>query len=238
MLHRTCPNCDQPFDTDLEDKRYCTKTCKEKAKSKRANARRKQPSKRCKSCGQIKPSAKGDYCSKPECRKVAYWEPKGGEAARKKHELELQQQALKRQTSGPVHGPKPLCRNCGEPLDSIHHRYCSKPECRVAYRREYKRRNRDKIRATRKDQKMKRRDAFVEHVDINAIYKRDRWTCQLCGKRVNKNLNYPHPLSASLDHVIPISKGGRHMPANVQLAHWRCNVSKGALGGGEQLAIL
>lgn len=40
----------------------------------------------------------------------------------------------------------------------------------------------------------------------------------------------------SLDHVIPMSKGGAHSYANTQLAHWLCNVTKGNRGGGEQLA--
>jgi HNH endonuclease len=38
----------------------------------------------------------------------------------------------------------------------------------------------------------------------------------------------PDPLSKSLDHLIPLSRGGTHEPANVSLAHLRCNVSRGA----------
>lgn len=59
------------------------------------------------------------------------------------------------------------------------------------------------------------------------IYERDNWTCQLCLKGVNPNLVFPDPMCASLDHVIPLSRGGSHKSSNVQLAHLRCNTSRG-----------
>lgn len=33
-------------------------------------------------------------------------------------------------------------------------------------------------------------------------------------------------MSRSLDHVIPLNKGGPHTLANVATAHLRCNISK------------
>lgn len=68
--------------------------------------------------------------------------------------------------------------------------------------------------------------------------KRDGWICQLCHRRISKRLRHPHPLSASLDHVIPLSRGGRHCASNVQAAHLGCNVSKGNRGGNEQLMLI
>lgn len=51
--------------------------------------------------------------------------------------------------------------------------------------------------------------------------------CGICGKPVDKSIKYPHPLSPSIDHIIPIAKGG-HPSAleNLQLAHWVCNRQK------------
>lgn len=48
--------------------------------------------------------------------------------------------------------------------------------------------------------------------------------CGICGKPVDKNLKWPNPLSPTVDHIIPISKGG-HPSAldNLQLAHMTCN---------------
>lgn len=59
------------------------------------------------------------------------------------------------------------------------------------------------------------------------IYNRDKWICQICKKPVKKELSFPHPKCASLDHVIPLSRGGTHESENVQLAHLSCNTSKG-----------
>ena len=51
--------------------------------------------------------------------------------------------------------------------------------------------------------------------------------CGICGRPVNKELKYPHPQSACIDHIIPIAKGG-HPAAieNLQLTHLCCNLAK------------
>ena len=48
--------------------------------------------------------------------------------------------------------------------------------------------------------------------------------CGICGRPVNFDKKFPDPWSATLDHIIPIDKGGD--PANLenlQLAHLQCN---------------
>lgn len=48
--------------------------------------------------------------------------------------------------------------------------------------------------------------------------------CALCGKPVDKTLRYPNPLSPSVDHIIPINRGGHPSDIdNLQLTHWVCN---------------
>jgi 5-methylcytosine-specific restriction endonuclease McrA len=59
------------------------------------------------------------------------------------------------------------------------------------------------------------------------IFERDDWTCQVCGLWVDRDASVPAPLSPTLDHRIPLSKGGLHTPGNVQLAHFHCNSIKG-----------
>ena len=53
-------------------------------------------------------------------------------------------------------------------------------------------------------------------------------TCGICGQPIDMTLKYPHPLSACIDHIIPIARGG-HPSAmeNLQLAHLKCNNAKG-----------
>lgn len=46
------------------------------------------------------------------------------------------------------------------------------------------------------------------------------------------------PRKPSIDHIIPLSLGGPHDLANVQLAHNRCNQSKNNRGNGDQLALI
>lgn len=70
-----------------------------------------------------------------------------------------------------------------------------------------------------------------ESVDVGAVFERDCWLCQLCEVPVDRSLVWPDPLSASLDHIVPMSRGGGHIYRNVQLAHLGCNLAKGAGGG-------
>ena len=71
----------------------------------------------------------------------------------------------------------------------------------------------------------RQRDAFVEVVPFDYIYQRDRGVCQICGQRCSVK-------EASLDHILPISRGGTHEKRNVQLAHKRCNSIKLNTGVG------
>lgn len=51
--------------------------------------------------------------------------------------------------------------------------------------------------------------------------------CGICGKPVDKSLKFPHPMSASIDHIVPIDKGGHPSDiSNLQLAHLCCNRKK------------
>ena len=51
--------------------------------------------------------------------------------------------------------------------------------------------------------------------------------CGICGKPVDFSYKYPHPLSPTVDHIIPVSKGGHPSDLdNLQLAHRCCNRAK------------
>lgn len=51
--------------------------------------------------------------------------------------------------------------------------------------------------------------------------------CALCGMPLDKSLKYPHPLSTSIDHIIPVALGGRSTLDNLQATHLQCNKEKG-----------
>lgn len=51
--------------------------------------------------------------------------------------------------------------------------------------------------------------------------------CGICGKPVDFSYRYPHPMSPTVDHIIPVSKGGHPSDLdNLQLAHRCCNREK------------
>jgi 5-methylcytosine-specific restriction endonuclease McrA len=58
------------------------------------------------------------------------------------------------------------------------------------------------------------------------IFERDGWRCYLCGKPVDRTVPRTDPLGATIDHIVPRSRGGPDAPDNVATAHWRCNRQK------------
>ena len=108
------------------------------------------------------------------------------------------------------------------------------PECRASqsagitanYRARYPEKTRDQAKVGG----ARRRGAArisVEAIERAVVFERDGWLCGLCGGSVDKRLPWPDPMSPSLDHIVPLSLGGHHLYANVQLAHLRCNLVKG-----------
>ncbi len=75
------------------------------------------------------------------------------------------------------------------------------------------------------------RGADTEAFTRAEIADRDRWLCQIClclGRskvqaRIGKSYRWPHPRSLSLDHLRPVTEGGRTVRDNVQASHLACN---------------
>lgn len=61
------------------------------------------------------------------------------------------------------------------------------------------------------------------------VLEMDDGICGICGEDVD-------PERFDIDHVIPLSKGGEHSYANVQVAHRSCNSRKAASMPGELVA--
>lgn len=68
----------------------------------------------------------------------------------------------------------------------------------------------------------------VEPYRYEDIFDRDGWVCQLCLKPVDPTVPRTRSRGATIDHVIPVSRGGADTPGNVQLAHFGCNARKRA----------
>lgn len=86
----------------------------------------------------------------------------------------------------------------------------------------------DRRRANYQKRRALKKGADAEPIVPLEAFERDGWMCGICSDVVDPARAYPDPLSPSLDHITPLSKGGAHSLANVQLAHLGCNVKKGA----------
>lgn len=70
---------------------------------------------------------------------------------------------------------------------------------------------------------------FDESITLKSVITKYNGICQICGKPVDLSdienghirKNYP-----TVDHIIPLSKGGEHTWGNIQLAHMACNAGK------------
>lgn len=64
------------------------------------------------------------------------------------------------------------------------------------------------------------REQVLDHCNI----------CWLCGEWIDRSIPAPDPMSASVDHVVPLSEG-EHVdpldPAYLRPAHFGCNSSRG-----------
>lgn len=108
----------------------------------------------------------------------------------------------------------------------------------------WKRENPEKHLARQRNRDAKRRGSKrgalgkVEGKQFREVFERDGWVCQLCHKKVDRELKWPDPGSASLDHIEPRALGGEHVLSNVHLAHLRCNLSKHTRAVNEQLLLV
>lgn len=154
------------------------------------------------------------------------------------------------QTASKSGRPKPVartCKRCGKtfvPKRANYATYCSR-ECAFADRAvaitEARARKTVPWRFGAGDASCRRRarryGRAVERIVPLEVYERDGWKCGICGKKVDRRLRWPHPMSASLDHIVPLSRDGDHVATNVQLAHHSCNTRRHVTGAA-QLRLL
>lgn len=128
------------------------------------------------------------------------------------------------------------CESCGSPFVGGRASVCSKT-CR------------------RRVDRHKRRDAYGHHrhrarhygvkyeaVNRKTIFERDGYRCQSCGVKCRG----PHwlatglvnPLAPTLDHIVPMARGGDHVASNLQMLCFTCNSFKGDRAQADQLRLV
>jgi 5-methylcytosine-specific restriction endonuclease McrA len=70
-------------------------------------------------------------------------------------------------------------------------------------------------------------NAFVEVVDPVLVFERDLYVCQRCWCICPTQARVPQSNAPTLDHIVPLSKGGLHSYENVQTLCSSCNSQKG-----------
>ena len=133
-----------------------------------------------------------------------------------------EQRKAEREARREANKPKPHpCPVCGEM--TTRPKYCS-----------------DKCyhKASNSNNEIKRRHKIAEamvdkDITLEGLYRRDKGVCHICGGKcdyedytVIDGTFIAGDWYPSIDHVVPLAKGGKHSWGNVKLAHRRCNSVK------------
>lgn len=142
------------------------------------------------------------------------------------------------------HATEVPCRRCGQPaIATLNRRSATCDACKRDRKRQEIRRRKQKY---GRNHRQRARHHGVKYVafPVRTIYERDGYKCQLCGKSVlraasiRKRDGKIHPRSPTIDHIVPMCKGGNHEPTNCQTACFSCNTEKGAESRGQlRLAV-
>ncbi len=69
-----------------------------------------------------------------------------------------------------------------------------------------------------------------DEIDRREVAEMFGWICQLCSEPIDPSINHRKwdckPMGVSLDHIVPLTRGGLHVWSNVQPAHLVCNERK------------
>lgn len=187
-------------------KRNCSKKCR---LENRARNLRKQPiTKNCEICEIAFTTSKDDsrFCS-TKCRSKS-----NAQRQAEKHKLKMNQKypnGFRTVTCGWCGEPRTF--KIGESVANAYHSDCSK-EAQVA---------RYRIK-TVKRQKLTQPHR-ISHEQVVREYGAD---CSICGEPIDLELPRTHRFGLTVDHLIPVKRGGTGEMSNLRPAHWICNIKK------------
>lgn len=108
------------------------------------------------------------------------------------------------------------CKNCNEVVNT--HRawqlYCDRT-CSDMWKQT----------RSRQAQVKRFKKASAPNIVARLYYKHDG-LCGICKQTINLTIKHPHKMSLSIDHILPISKGGNNFQSNLQPTHLICNLLK------------
>ena len=233
---KTCPHCKNEFETTNSRKVYCSDKCKLR-NHKELNAKEQT----CKQCSKTFYSYKAKEFCGVECRKQHTFErnknvPNKYYTPREKHTqvcvncnktYETHQNSkycsyecsyAYKVKQKPIHNTK--CKECAKFFSGTDK---SKAFCSVECGNKFHNRKKETVRRKR----IMKNGKVNWDISIERLMKRDGGNCYLCNKTVDIKADTNDDRYPSIEHVIPICKGGTHTWDNVKLAHRGCNVAKG-----------
>ena len=216
-----CERCAVPFEVTRRGKRFCSEKCRVRAEKARSRKRYRKdrdplPRRECQGCGtRFEPTTDWNlYCS-DRCK----WRTKS--------------RARYVSTGRPV-GPPAKFTRCT--VDGCGRKHLARGFCPGHYKAWRRSQgfvdarsgggSRSAKASARHVARAKRYGVPWERFDPVDVFERDDWTCGLCGDPVDPGLEYPDPMSVSLDHIVPIIQGGGHLLDNCQCSHLTCNLRK------------
>lgn len=147
-------------------------------------------------------------------------------------------------------GRRPTCKACRVAIETA--RYHADPEAHRERMRRFRAQNPEHVRDRDAARYERHRAARIEAalaqthirrariaangyekgITVRALRKRDGDTCYWCGTRMSFTRGHERGSrprnQATIEHIIPIARGGGHTWGNCTLACWACNISKGA----------
>ncbi|SIQ57535.1 HNH endonuclease [Bacillus cereus] len=197
-----CNQCSEVF-YKYKKQDYCSPECfRNSLKENKKEVERKLYCKTCCHCNKEFTTTKSNkvYCS-AEC--LYQSQLKKMEEERKRNIVYIQKR----------------CKECGKHFNTTRSKtvYCSKG-CSLKY-------NNRRKETTRRKRIIENGNVNWE-ISIERLLKRDGNACYLCGETVNVNIDTNDDYYPSIEHLIPIAKGGTHTWGNVKVAHRRCNSLK------------
>jgi 5-methylcytosine-specific restriction endonuclease McrA len=190
------------------EKLYCSERCRRQARNLKLKTERSQ-TKVCANCQATFQSSVSNrnYCSK-NCRVIANKNRAASKTA--SYYKELYPDGLKRK----------ICEWCGEELivpaqktlaSRRYHPECSKEAERARYR----------IKTTKRRTKSK-----PSRLSADNLIREYGANCHICNEPIDLELPRTSRMGLTVDHVIPLSKGGSDELDNLRPAHWICNNRK------------
>lgn len=223
-LERECLFCGKKFIPRRINNTYCCKVCVDNASKVRHGIEPVYDIKKtCPKCGREFNTRhkRKIYCSESCLNRkgVRSWDEyiadikREAEIKREHKLIGLEQRKEKRECA--------ICGTLFVCLNEESRKTCSH-ECSQKYK--HKRQNR----------RIPPKQLIDKDITLEKLYKRDRGICYICGLECNwedyKKVDGTFicgPLYPSIEHTVPLAKGGLHSWENVRLAHFRCNWIKG-----------